>query len=328
MRKIPGRKDRISQYAVDHDFETLLNKINIALSDIEKTLIAHNLIQAQPILFICYAPRTGSTLVAQSLARQNVFSYVSNFSARFWKAPTVGLMLEKKLDIRSCSSAAVWESKYGVTSSITDPHEFGFFWSQILSNSSTSRSVDQRGENLDILRRQILSMTEVFGKPFLFKSAIAGYNVDLMQAMFPDAYFLHIIRDPVFTAQSILIGRQNIFGNVHSWWSLIPENIDWILEQSLDEYDEVLLQVGQINKDIRRSFLDTGARHTTWIYEEFCADPRGHINNLLDWMKIECGDAVLELLPMEFSVSCKKHPIHYDRLCEAQARVACLLEND
>jgi len=311
---IPTREDRVGNYIVDLEFETFLNTINCALSTVEKEVTFPSLRIEKPILFICYAPRAGSTLIAQSLARTGFFSYISNFSARFWKAPTVALMLEKKLGLRSNLKNKLWENDYGVTTEIDDPHEFGFFWNQIIDKNTTSKANILSADQKNRLRTQISAMVSVFEKPFVFKNGIAGYNVELMADLFPNAFFLHITRDVVMNAQSILIGREKMFGDIKKWFSLIPEDVEEILAKAQDEYEEVLLQVAYINRDIQNSIKKNNAKCLKWKYENFCINPKDHIAHLLEWMKIKHDKSELQQIPKTFAVSNIKHPVFHQRL--------------
>ena len=48
-------------------------------------------------IFIVGAPKSGTTLLTQKLISKFELDYVSNLTARFWKKPSQGIKITKKL---------------------------------------------------------------------------------------------------------------------------------------------------------------------------------------------------------------------------------------
>ena len=249
------RKDRQGQFSIDENFEQMLMQMNKALLPVEDRLLPQlEGTELPPVVFFCYAPRTGSSMISQYLARTGAFSYVSNITARFWEAPYMALRLEQQLNLRDPENYAdkPIKSKFGVTSLPADPHEFGFFWRKILTTGAHDR-VEPELANPDTasyLKRKINAMRSVFDKPFFFKNGLAGYNSRYLKSVFPDARFIVITRHPFFIAQSLYLARKTLYKDTSHWCSLRPAALTDIISGAENEFDEIALQIKHIYKDI------------------------------------------------------------------------------
>lgn len=287
----------------------LISPMNHCLADLERQAVdACEAKSRIPLVFFCFPPRSGSTLMAQCLARTGRFAYISNLTARFWGAPVLGMQLEKEIGLRSALPASGrWCSDYGRTEHPAEPHEFGYFWNQFVTREH-HRIIekDLPVGDMEFLVRQVAAMQSVSGEPFFFKNSIAGYNADLLAKWFPNAFFIFIRREPAFVAQSILKAREAIAGSANEWWSLKPEEFLLIQERSRDQYDEIAMQVLSIQRRQDRHMLSLGSQSVSWDYAEFCRGPREHIRSLGAITGVDMSDAVVGKIPASFDVSSRK----------------------
>lgn len=299
------RDQRKGDFKIDHSFEDMLGAINANLSGLEQEAVnAANPSDLPPLVFFCYAPRTGSTMITQYLARTGDFNYISNFIARFWEAPYTALQLEQKLGLRDMKFEAGVESSYGATASITDPHEFGFFWNKLLTNPNHHRinanEVDP--ELKDFFIRQVNAMRSTSDKPFFFKNGIAGYNADIWADWFPEAKFIMISREPLYVAQSLYVARQELYEDTTTWWSLRPENWQEIVSSTSDEFGEIALQLDTITTGIKQRLAPLGDRVLHVAYEDFCQAPASTFEKIYRHTGIAPSVDALAHLPNQIEV--------------------------
>lgn len=131
---------------------------------------------------------------------------------------------------------------------------------------------------------------------FINKYPRSSLRIDYIRTVFPDAVFVHVIRDGRAVAASMLqrMRRQLRFQGVPmpfehppSWRELMRENK---LEQVALQWRAI---VGHILE--RRSSLE--AHYCEYKYESLCEDPRGVLGEVFRFAGLRVDDEVLELLP-------------------------------
>jgi hypothetical protein len=107
----------------------------------------------------------------------------------------------------------------------------------------------------------------------LFKNLTCGMRLQVLGPLFPEALFLVIRRDPFWTAQSLLHGRQRTFGDVSKWWSTQPPNVDELTQLTPEE--QVVGQVTSIYETIDADAKLVGAHRFLSIdYDDLCTEPQ------------------------------------------------------
>ncbi len=126
---VEENRSRVEKYRKDVGEERFLESFNDFLGSREKEFMKQDG-PGYPNIFIFGAPRSGTTLLSQVLALCLDIGYIDNLIARFWKAPLQGIRLSKILlqDLRRTDFSSV----HGVTIDLTEPHEFGYFWTRWL----------------------------------------------------------------------------------------------------------------------------------------------------------------------------------------------------
>ncbi len=275
---------RRKQYQPNIKLEEILLRMNRLLAPLEREEV-HKLPKSHlPVLFLCYAPRSGSTILSQLLARTGCFNYVSNFLARYWLAPYVGGLLERELKLRRDYGNISLESEFGVTKAFMDPHEFGFFWNQWLPVKNLTVLTLQELKKIDIksLQREINALKALSDKPFFFKSGIAGMNAGFLAKNIPHSRFIVIKRKYPYIAQSLYQSRQKFYGSEKHWWSIKPTRYKTLYKK--DVYDQISGQVVEIYRDIEQQLK--GRAHMTFWYEDICAHPHRILRNIFDFLSV------------------------------------------
>jgi hypothetical protein len=291
---IEAEKKRQEAFKRNDKLEELLHRLNEFLSCSEKTSLEYyaNKKEDFPVIFLMGPHRSGTTLFTQWLANTGAVAYPSNLLSRFYAAPVIGAQIQLLLtdpqynfrnEILDFSTDITFESENGKTRGALSPNEFWYFWRRYLpfkeldwlSDKELFQVVDQ--ENLVA---ELTSLTRVFGKPFALKSMILNYNIPFLNAIFKNAFFIQIKRDPITNVASILEARERQLGNKSEWYSFkIPE---YAQLKALDPITQSSGQLHYINHAVTNGMATVDeSRKLVVQYENFCQNPEAIFNQLI-----------------------------------------------
>jgi hypothetical protein len=266
------------EYRKDPKEESFLNRLNQLLHEAAKRDLTTNWI-SYPIFFIVGAPRSGTTLLYQGMCMALDVAYPNNLVAAFWQAPTYGVLLSQKLQGWGCYTN--FSSTFGRTSHISEPHEFGYFWSEhlryreMLEQPSSHENVIDWGE----LRNWLCNMCHLAERSFVFKTMLTVWHIESIIREIPNSYFLWVRRDPVDTALSLLKMREQMLGSKEKWVSLKPREYSWL--KSKPYWYQVAGQVLFTEKRILASLRKVpDERQLTVRYSDFCNNPNKVIQQI------------------------------------------------
>jgi len=255
--------------------ESVLVAMNTALADAEEKLVNRFNGPRLPVIFVVGAPRSGTTLLEQTIIASFRCGYVPNLVSRFWMAPYVGAVLSLKgMDFEAGPKVGT-ESHLGYTNGFEGPHEFGFFWRRWFRYGDTHKVDQQALKQVDRvrLRKEIGALECAFGAPMIFKNVPAfAFQIEFLARVFPTALFIHSVRDPIFTVQSVYASRQKYSKVSKSWFSVKPPEYRQLL--ALPVLEQVAGQVYYTRKHICRAL--EGLEPSRWLkveYERFCRNP-------------------------------------------------------
>lgn len=206
------------------------------------------LLKHKPV-FIIGAPRTGSTILYQTLTNQLDVLYVDNLVCKFHKNLFFGFWLSDKLfnqKVHNCFKSNHGDtSKYGFHA----PSECGGFWYRWLPKDRHFIDFnDITDEMVEQIRDEITAVINYFDKPLVFKNLNAGQRLRLLQKCFPEAKFIFVKRNPLFTAQSILKAKRRVMIEDDEFWSVMPHNVEQL--KKLNGYEQIVKQIYYLEKQI------------------------------------------------------------------------------
>lgn len=255
----------------------LVNKIVLNYIDMLMAPVYDRDLKYPPV-FIIGAPRSGSTLVYQVLTDAFDVGYLSNLHCKFFGAPALAERLFRPLKDKSCSD---YTSRFGATLGRSGPSECGLWWYRFFP----SKPVYVSSENVDDarmrrFRRSIISLTETFDKPVIFKNLYASMRLEPISMHIPEALFVIIKRNEFDNALSILDGRKTALGRYDQWWSVPPPNIEQLklLEPASQAVEQIRAIHNVIYEAEKNGFIDR-RRVLTFKYEDFCSDVRSSLDN-------------------------------------------------
>ena len=227
---------RTSSYkksVADEVFLAELNELlenNQFLSTVEPT-------NAQPIILFFGIPRCGKTYFSQLVSNSLEIGWINNVTARFWRAPIVGLRLS---DILNVPRGSDFQSDYGKTSQLGDLHDFHYFWHHWLNVHSFPYDPDTAvGEiNWQGLSDILTQISSYWQRPGIMKAIDATYHMKRIADAYPQALFIYLQRDYIDSAKSLYKGRVDNFGDPNQWYGQAPlphryepiRKLDWQLQ--------------------------------------------------------------------------------------------------
>lgn len=238
---------RKEKYNKDESLEYILQNVNKSLSKFEEELLEPFDEPALPIVFIVGAQRSGTTLLMQLLIERFKVSYPSNFIARFWSCPFIGAKIYESFNIQHDSKS--YRSDLGYTKGLEGPHEFGYFWKQWFPWLAYE---EKNYDEIDYsrLQKELAAWQSVQNRPLVFKNIIyVSYHLKKIHEIFPNAFFLNISREDIYTIQSTYQSRLRLYNSEKKWFGIKPKIYEELL--SLPAIDQIVRQVYHVKKDIR-----------------------------------------------------------------------------
>jgi hypothetical protein len=217
----------MSRFSKNPEEEDFLLQLNTALSGLESTQLTSGP-ERLPTIHVLGLPRSGTTLVLQQIVSGLDIGYINNLIAAFWMAPNCGIRLSRKLLPQGLKSS--FNSEFGRTRSIEEPHEFGYFWSRHLGidDMREPSSADSARVDWSALKRTIVSMCDSYERPIIFKNFYIGWYMAELMASFERAIVVRVSRDLQDVAMSLLRMREQMFGSKDAWASLKPREYSWL----------------------------------------------------------------------------------------------------
>jgi hypothetical protein len=262
--------------------------INRALGMQERRLTRRHRVPGAPIIFIVGAPRSGTTLLYQLMAKHLDVVYITNAIARYWLAPLWAFQrhgVESSIELRS---------HLGQSQGSAAPHEFGWFWQHHAPADGSHHRVGSELDEFDwdSIRAELEAIAGWSQRPLVLKSLVTlDYHIPRFADELPGSTFVHIERDPRFTAQSLLESRRKRYGDDKTWWSIRPRDVDAWLDR--DPVEQVAHQISDVSRHMKAGLATLPAKR--WIslhYEELVADPVKEIEKLARFAGVRIRDAI------------------------------------
>ena len=236
---------------------------------------AEEVLEKFPPIFIVGPPRSGTTLVYETLCACLNVQYLDNLSETMHRTPTLAHKLSNLLSKEPHTPS--FTSDYGYISGWSAPSEAGEFWYRWFPRApnvfvTADALSETQKKNLYL---QIALYTLASKKSIVFKNTYNSLRIQALRSVFPTAIFVKIARNPLETANSIWQYRTK--HSPKDWWSAPPKEVDIL--KNLPLTDQIAGQVHYIDKQIQEDTKDMPDNQVTTIhYGEFCNDPIRTLN--------------------------------------------------
>lgn len=155
-------------------------------------------------VFIVGMPRSGSTAFHRVLAQHPAVATTTHVTR---KAPTVYPALKLiSLFVRN-----------------HQPGEAGSMWDKFVGpDDDVLRAADATPEARRYYATAVANVLRLYERPrFVSKCPRNGLRMEFLQAIFPDALFVHLVRDGRAVCRSVLERRKSA-GDLRRWWDVKP----------------------------------------------------------------------------------------------------------
>lgn len=256
-----------------------------------------------PLLLVVGAPRSGTTLVYQTLARYLDVSYLTNLAAMFPRSPLTGSRLASRLPRRD---SADFGNFYGQTARLHGPNDGFTLWNTWLGDDRYVPRTDLSDSEQQAMRTFFQAWSHHHGKPFLNKNNRNTACLDLLSRVLPQARFIVVRRNPLLVAQSLIRAREQVQGDRAVGWGLHSQSSDMAADP-LRYVDDVCDQILEIERQLDEQLEHIAADRIVEItYEGFCEAPDATLRRI----SRECPGVALreklmelELKPFEASAT-------------------------
>jgi LPS sulfotransferase NodH len=247
--------------------------------------------QLPPAVFVVGAPRVGSTLTYQLLASTLDVDFVSNVEYALYHTPALAMAMKRSF---ANPYQASFQSEFGFERGLWAPSEAERWWIHWFDFETRERVPEPNDVRLAHIRRAMASTFARTGRPFLGGQNNHTQYLPQLRKLWPDAIFVHIKRDPVRAAASVLRVRESLHGDTTTWFSVRPLSCQ---RQYPTPYDEVIAQQCTVNRRVSDfAAVDDGV--ITVDYDALCADPRELVVRVAERIGLP---AQTEQLPRHFA---------------------------
>ncbi|MFX1261521.1 MAG: sulfotransferase, partial [Promethearchaeota archaeon] len=112
------------------------------------------------------------------------------------------------------------------------------------------------------------------------RSLYCGMQIEFLSRTLEHAKFVICVRDPLYQAQSILLGRKAIFGTYDAWFSLKPSQYSDLVK--LSPFKQVAGQIYHILRTIGQGLkLLPASNYVIIDQEDLTRDPKGALDSIL-----------------------------------------------
>ncbi|MFH1730408.1 MAG: sulfotransferase [Planctomycetota bacterium] len=226
-------------------------------------------------IFIVGCPRSGTNTLYYRLAKHPDLAWISNITK---KTPDSMLLTRLLMMVRKDHH----------------PTEAKNVWRRYATADNDARGRDDATPKAKaFLRKVVGNHLAMFGKPrFINKCPRNSVRMEFLDAVFPDAFFIHMIRDGRAVANSILRARTNHGG---AYWGCEPPGWQGLLDKPL--LDACGLQWKMIVEHALESAKSIPPeRYIEVRYEDLCDRPEEMFRAVSDKAGLEWDDAVLKEL--------------------------------
>lgn len=262
------------------NFDKVIGSLNEGLIHKQKEIFIDSK-GHQASVHVIGAPRSGTTLLTQLLLTYLDIGYINNLTASFYKSPVYGVRLSRHLLGENFTSEMT--SKYGRTSHIQEPHEFSYFWKMHLNYPDfLQRTYDvDHSINWESLKEALYQITLAYEKPVIYKSFQYGFHAKEAAKRMPKTIFLHIERDLIQNAYSILQLRKNMLNDENQWASIKP--VQYNLLKTENKYRQIIGQVLFLNYEYKKQLDSVPKENKLFIrYNDLCNDTENIIKQVSD----------------------------------------------
>src|SRR5918996_1231383 len=245
----------------------------------------------KPILIIG-APGSGTTLLYQTLCSHRDLAYITHNMLR------AGILRHGRLVGDRRRALFILQNLIHRDPASTLPHEADAFWMTYFGYYDYRTENDYTEEMAAYFRKKVLQVQNLWGRPrFVNKNLQNSFRVRLLNLIFPDAKFIHIIRDGRAVAFSIL-NKIKIAGDSNPLFYVGFKDIlgdKYQLERS--ELYNYGLAWSEFVRKAREASVVAKGRYYEVCYENLVREPYKELRKIVDFCELDWYSKFEEKIP-------------------------------
>jgi hypothetical protein len=305
-----------------------------ALSFFERRYCAQGATQRHPLIVVCGPPRSGTTVVFQSLVQSLKVAYFSNLVSLFPKSPLTASRLLGRFTRRSANSP---HSYYGRTRGWSGTNDALYLWDRWLGTDRNHPPQAVTPEQSAEMNRFFAAATNLFDLPLVVKNNNLNVTAHLIEESIDEVYFLCLTRNPQDLAESLYRARCDLHGDPSMPYGVDAprcaadatgvqesEHLSTAKCPPADPVESVCAQVTAMDALARRQQARLSPQRF-WLvsYEEFCQAPERLVRRVAEEIFKDPAAVLSQPAPLEVSRRSRVDAAVAERIRQALADSPC-----
>jgi hypothetical protein len=241
--------------------------LDAALAPWERRFVRREGSAQFPLLFICGAPRSGTTLAYQTLTSHLPVAYFSNLTSLFPRAPLVAHSLLQRF---AGTSKPTYASYYGRTRGLAGANDALYLWDRWLgADRSRPPKLLTEPQRRD-MRAFFAACDVTFGRPLVNKNNSLNLSAHLVAECLPHARFICMTRESRPLARSLYRARCDIHGGPTATYGVGPQD-----RSGVNDPVRSVCQQAVYHDQVNQMQCERLGPNRFWpvSYEQFCRNP-------------------------------------------------------
>ncbi len=259
----------------------IASPIDIALQHRERRLLKQaSSSPPRPLVLVCGPPRSGTTVVFQTLVSSLPLAYFSNAAAIFPRSP---LTATKFFGLAQRSAPQDQSSFYGKTRGLRGTCDVLAIWDNWFGPDRMRPILPIPAAQAAQMQRFFTAADQLFERPLCCKNNSLNLLASAVAECLPHSVFVCLQRDSVKLASSLYRARLEIHGDSARPYGLTAASADSQFTDPSDPAESVIQQV-RFYESLAAIQLERVGAERFWItsYEEFCRRPELLVNRVAD----------------------------------------------
>ena len=254
----------------------------------------------KPIIFIG-VPRSGTTIIAESILAHNDLAWPSNYSDKFPKI--VSLNLLRKFFHNKYFSLKGKKSQLHKTSFfnkyIFKADESYPMWNYLVGSSFSKSTIEREATAVEkkIIRNYFTQLVKKQGKERLAFKITGPSRVIFLQSIFPDACFIRVKREINPTVNSLMnVGFWKKDNSNEIWWEGLGDEKDNFEEFKHSKLELTTYQVYKLNQLAENELKKSNANFIEVDYESFISKPTIEIQRICEFCDLSYSKEIKQFI--------------------------------
>ena len=250
-----------------------------------------NNVLTKPIIFIGI-PRSGTTIISESILASNELAWPSNYSDRFPKVVSLNLLrrlFHNKYYYLKGNKSQLYKTKFFNKYTFKADESYPM-WDYLIGSSFSKSTIEREATELEkkTIRNYFTHLVQKQGKERLAFKITGPSRIIFLQSIFPDAYFIRVKRDVRPTIESLMnvnFWKENKKNEI--WWEGLGDKRDNFEEFKKSKLKLTTYQVNKLNQLAENELKKSNVNFIEVNYETFTKKTIDEIQRICDFCNLD-----------------------------------------